>query len=71
MNPPVRQLMEYPILEKHFQSNRIIVEYHRRDQRWKVQEKQNNRQPRKMGKHVDIHEKLLSFALEQVEFQNN
>ena len=40
------------------------IEYHRRDQRWKVQEIQNNRQPRKMGKHVGFYEKLLSFTLE-------
>jgi hypothetical protein len=63
VNPPVHQLMEYPILEKYFQSNRIIVEYHRRDQRWKIQEIQNNRQPRKMDNYAGVYEILFSFSL--------
>jgi hypothetical protein len=49
---------------KNFQGNRIIVEYHRRDQRWEVQEIQNNRQPRKMDKYAGVYEILLSFTLE-------
>ena len=61
MNPPGHQLMEFPILEKNIQSNRIIVEYHRRDQRWEVQEIQNNRQPRKMDKYAGVYEILFTL----------